>query len=433
MNQLLTLKQNRAALIQKMGEITTKCASEGRAMSADENTKWEAMFADEANIRKTIEAVERTDALQRESEQSQEQRSREQRENPESPEVRYSKAFEQYLRRGLNDMEPESREVLRSGFRTAETRASGSVGTAADGGYTVPQGFQNELLKAMKWFGGALNLKTAKIITTDTGNTLPWPIVNDTGNTGEQLDENTSIGSSVIPTFGSRSLVAYKFSSKPAMLSSELLNDSAFNLESEVAQMLGERLGRIMNTKFTTADGSSTPQGFTDVTDTNFKMLVGKTGASGQTGSVIYDDLVDLMFSIDKSWRGLGTEWTFNDATLKILMKLVDGNDRPLFWNQQASLGGGGDMGDVLMGRPVVINNDVATMAANAYSMVYGNFSTFAIRLVKNTLVRRLNERYADLDQVAFIAFQRADSKILGNTNSSTQYGSYKAYRNAAS
>ena len=60
-----------------------------------------------------------------------------------------------------------------------------SVGTDADGGYTVPEGFQAELEASMLAFNGPR--RVCRVLRTATGNALPLPTSDDTGNSGVQV------------------------------------------------------------------------------------------------------------------------------------------------------------------------------------------------------------------------------------------------------
>jgi HK97 family phage major capsid protein len=117
-------------------------------------------------------------------------------------------------------------------FRNASQLGVGSTST---GGGTVPQGFVNSLERALAAFGGIRS--AADVIRTDTGAALPWPTVNDTGNSGELLAENTAAtdNSANDPTFGQTTFGAYKFSSKVIRISYELIEDSAFDMPSRSA------------------------------------------------------------------------------------------------------------------------------------------------------------------------------------------------------
>jgi HK97 family phage major capsid protein len=97
-----------------------------------------------------------------------------------------------------------------------------------------------------------------------------------------------------------------------------------------------------------------------------------------------------------------------NDASVKVIRKLKDSQNRPL-WEPSVQVG----QPDMLLGFPVKINNDIATMAASARSILFGDFSKYKIRQVLDTQVARLNERLMDKLQVGFIGFLRAGGALL--------------------
>ena len=67
----------------------------------------------------------------------------------------------------------------------------------------------------------------------------------------------------------------------------------------------------------------------------------------------------------------------------------------------------------MLSGYPVVINNDMATLAQGSKSALFGDIrQAYVVRIVKGLQVLRLTERYADYLQVGFLAFERADGTM---------------------
>ncbi len=50
---------------------------------------------------------------------------------------------------------------------------------------------------------------------------------------------------------------------------------------------------------------------------------------------------------------------------------------------------------------------------SGAKTMLAGPFKKYKVRDVKKVQVKRLDERYADSDQVGFVAFMRSDGRIL--------------------
>jgi HK97 family phage major capsid protein len=402
MNRILELRQNRAALIDQAGAILKAAADEKRALSAEENEQYDRLFADADQIRKTIEAEERQAAALQAIEEVREQRYEATGTTCDQQREQNIAAIRGYLLN--NTISPEHRDLLLPGSQgSPEFRAPQTVGTGSTGGVTVPQGFWAEVIAAMKFFGG-IRASRARVIQTAMGNALPIPTSDDTGNTGRLLAENTTVTNTEV-TFSSVTLNAYKFSSDILLVPFELLQDSGVDIEAFLVSRLAERLGRVQNNYFTTGTGSSQPQGVV------LGAASGKTGLTGQTTSIIYNDLVDLKYSVNRSYRA-NAEWMMNDATLATILKLVDGQGRPLFESAyQVSLQTGEP--DRLLGQNVIVNNDVATMAANAKSVLYGDFSNFWVRDVMAMLMLRLSERYADSGQIAFVSFLRSDSRMV--------------------
>ena len=238
------------------------------------------------------------------------------------------------------------------------------------------------------------------VFDTTTGNALPIPTDNDTNNKGAILGENTQVGTQDV-TVGAVTMNAYTYSSKMVLVSNQLLQDTAFNLDGFLSLKLATRLARITNTHFTTGDGASKPAGvMTGAT-------LGQTGATGETGSIIFDDLVELEHSVDPAYRK-NARFMMADSTLKVIKKLKDGLGRPL-WAAGLAV----KEPDTINAYPYVINQDMAAMAANAKSVAFGDFSNYFIRRVAGIQILRLTERYADFNQVGFLAFQRWDGQLV--------------------
>ena len=278
----------------------------------------------------------------------------------------------------------------------AEMRAQ-TVGTDTEGGFTVPEGFVNSLERSLLAFGGVRQV--ADVIRTATGNDLPWPTTNDTGNSGSLLSEAGSVSTTDV-TFGSLTLNAYKYTSDFVKVSSELMTDSAFNLERILGEMLGERIARILNTHFTTGDGSSKPKGIVVASS------VGKTTAT--TSVIIADELIDLVHSVDPAYRP-NAGFMMHDNTVAALRKLKT-TDLQYIWQP----GLDSSTPDRLLGANVTVNQDMASsIGSQTKNILYGDFSKYKIRDVAGMRLRRLDERFADTDEVAFVAFSRHDGDLL--------------------
>ena len=284
----------------------------------------------------------------------------------------------------------------------ADVRATMSTTTTTEGGYTVPTDVASQINDVLKAYGGVR--QEATVISTAQGNDINFPTSNGTSEVGELIAQNVT-ATAADPSFGVITLSTYKFSSKIVAVPYELLQDSNADIIAFIAKRLGDRLGRVTNTYFTTGTGTAQPKGVVTAAAS------GKVGTTGQTTSVIVDDLIDLVHSIDPAYRVPSSCFMMNDASLKVIRKLKDSQNRPVFLPGYDGLGG--RMGDSLLGYDICINQDVATMAANAKSILFGDFSKYTIRDVMGmTLFRFDDSAYAKLGQVGFLAWMRTGGTL---------------------
>ncbi|MET7475068.1 phage major capsid protein [Streptomyces sp. NPDC005648] len=398
--QLRRLIEEQNTVWQRMQDIQAAAEAENRDLTTEERQSW-----DEAEARLTVVSGD-IDRLNRMAQLSQIDRSQivnttgepnDDRRGTDAEEQarRYSEAFGRYLRGGMDRLTPDQRNLMMD--NEVDLRAMGA-GIDTAGGFTVPDEFRNIMTETMKAYGGLLGL--ADVIPTSTGADLKWPTNDDTGNEGEILGENVAAGEQDI-SLGGRTLKAYIFSSKQVKLSMSLLQDTAFNLEQWVPRKLGERIGRRAARAWTTGTGVDQPEGLAT------GAVVGKQGLTGQTTSVIYDDLIDLEHSVDSAYRP-NARYLMNDATLKVIRKLKDSQQRPL-WVPIPAPG----FPATINGFEYSLDNSMPTPAANAKTIAFGDFKAgYVIRQVQSVQTLRLVERYAEYLQVAFLGFSRLDGMI---------------------
>lgn len=305
--------------------------------------------------------------------------------------------FHKWMRGGDKALSAEEWRSVRNTMSTT---------TGSEGGNTVQTEVAQRLLDQLKAFGGMRSVAT--VITTDKGNDIAFPTSDGTSEVGELIGQNTT-ATAADPTFGTLTHSVYKYSSKIVAVPYELLQDSQIDVEAFVRNRLAERLGRIQNTHFTTGSGTGQPRGAVTAAAS------GKVGITGQTTTVIVDDLIDLIHSIDPAYRSLGRcRFMMNDASLAKVRKLKDGGGRPILTPGDYPLSGA--MADSILGFPVQINQDVASMAANAKSILFGDFSYYTIRDVMGmTMFRFEDSAYAKLGQVGFLAWMRTGGNLVGN------------------
>ncbi|RVQ20397.1 phage major capsid protein [Sinorhizobium meliloti] len=317
-------------------------------------------------------------------------------------------AFRSYLRHGLEDMPAEERKIVR------EMRAQ-AVGTDSKGGYLVPEGFMAELVKSLKAWGPMLDPGVTRVLTTTAGNSIPWPTMDDTSNEGSLIGENTQVTETEV-AFGTKTLEAYKYTSGVVLVSAELLQDSAIDVEGTVRSAMAERIGRIGNRHLTVGTGSSQPNGIV----TAATAVTGVAAAAALT----FDDMIELFHAVDPAYRDdPSVRFMFNDGTLKSLRKIKDTVTGNYIW-QPADVRTGAPA--TILDKPYSINQAMAAIGASNKSVAFGAFNRYVVRMVREFAIRRLVERYADYDQTGFIGFTRLDGELL-------DAGAVKVLQHAAS
>jgi len=377
---LKALQETRGEALAEIQTLRDVIANENRDFTADEDQKWERANADFDSASKRIDIIEQTRTREDLANEL-----KEQREESGRPGLDLRSDA---LARGVD------LKLSRTAPQTAQEARAMSTTTDSEGGY-IADDLASQIEVAMLKFGGVR--RVARVIRTENGNQIPMPTVNDSGNTGSIENENDALATTDV-TFGQKTLDAYKYSSDIVKIPFELYQDSAFNLDELLGQLLGERIARASNAGYTTGSGSGITNGVVTAS------ALGKTAAGA--AAITAAELIDLQFSVEESYADNGT-WMLNRSTLGLIRKLVDSNGQ-FIWH--AGLAGG--LEATILGRPYVQNSDMPAATTGLKSVLFGDFSKYWIRDVANIRLRRLNERFADNDQIGFVALLRTDGEL---------------------
>ena len=422
------LRRLNLALHGQMLAIVKKAEDEKRALTADETASFDKMDAEFEGRVKEIDACEK----EFERKEKLEQRGKDlakldprragregELEAASTPEIDAQRlVLRSFMSQSPSEWDDETRKsiaasqalvpkearalgrgLVLSGRRDLEQRALTAAANA-----TVAEEFMRELDVALKSFAGIA--QAARIVNTDTGADMPFPTLTDTANTGHLLAEGSAAATNVDPTLAAVTLQAFLYTTDIVLVPNQLLQDSAFPVESWLAQALGERLGRILNTHGTTGDGTDKPRGIVVALMADTTPVVPASATA-----IAYNDLVKLEHSVDPAYRAQpNVAWMMHDQILAALKKIVDGNSRPLFMPANDAPGTPG----TILGRPFFINQAMdSTIAEDKETLLYGDFSHYIIRRVLNPVLVRLNERYAEYFQTGFVMFDRWDSDLV--------------------
>ncbi len=266
------------------------------------------------------------------------------------------------------------------------------------GGYLVQSPIlANELEVALKNYSGMRQV--SEIRRTDTGADYVWPGIDDTANEGELLPAPDTAATDLDLSYVARVWKAYEMSSKKIRVHRSLYQDSQFNILSHVDERIGERLGRLQNRLYTVGTGNSQPYGIVP------GATVAVTAASASL--ITYDEMIDLEYAIDIDYRSQGCKYMANDLVFKVLRKLKDGMGNYLWKNAD------GSQPATFNGYPCQTNNNMATMAASAKTVLFGLLNKYKIREVQTMSVQRFIETRGAYNQDEFLGIMRADGKLL--------------------
>lgn len=312
--------------------------------------------------------------------------------NPHAPEWSRSLSTDYHAVRG--ELAKHNPDILRGMSR--QNRAQ-SVNINTTGGALIPQGFVTNLEIALLAYSNVR--QWCDVMRTPSGNDMPWPTVNDTSNKGSLLSENTQVTEE---KFGFASIVfhAYKYTTGLVLFPTEFLEDNAVNFAATAGNLLGIRLARINADHFTFGTGAGQPTGYITAA------TAGVTAA--KTTSFTADELYELKHSVDPAYWP-NAMWTFHASVFGAIKRLKDGMGRYLW---QAGLAA--DAPDRIDGDPIGLNQSMdSAQTAGKIPVAYGDMSKYKVRDVAEIRMRRLMERYADLDQEGYVGFMRCDGNLL--------------------
>lgn len=400
MAKLHELQEKRRNIAAQMRTLHDKIGD--NAWTDEQRTEWNKMKTEldgvDAVIAREEELRSMDEKFVKEQEAAEaEKRAQKDGEKTLSVDERRGQAFNAFLRNGLTNLTPEERQALN------EMRAQG-VGVNDHGGYTVPKEMQARIVEQMKAYGGIASV--AQILTTSDGRTIEWITADGTTEEGELIGENTA-ATEADTLFGIANLGAKKLSSKIIRVSNELLQDSAINIESYLADRIAQRIGRAEAKYLIQGTGAGTP-----AQPKGLAASVTGTTQAKTAGKVDWLDVNALLHSLDPAYRNVGnSRLAFNDNTLKLLKEMVDGQNRPLWLPDVA-----GVAPSTILGKQYVIDQGIADIAKDAKFIYFGDFNRFVVRRVAYMTLKRLVERYAEFDQTAFLAFHRFDC-VLEDTS----------------
>ncbi|RIW36022.1 phage major capsid protein [Bacillus salacetis] len=385
MSKVLELREKRAKAWEQTKAFLDSKRGEDGILSAEATSTYEKMEAEVVNLGKEIDRLERQQAIDLELSKPINQPITSKPTGVEGQKT--GRATNEYKEAFWKSMRNKSNYEVQNALK---------IGTDSEGGYLAPDEFERTLIESLEEENIFRSL--AKVITTSSGD-RKIPVVASKG-TASWVDEEGLIPESD-DSFGQVSIGAYKLATM-IKVSEELLNDSVFNLEAYIAKEFARRIGAKEEEAFFVGDGTGKPTGIFNATG---GAELGVTGTSATAVSV--DEIMDLFYSLKSPYRKKAI-FVMNDATVKLMRKLKDGNGQYL-WQPSIQAG----QPDTILNRPVKTSAYVPTVEAGAKTIAFGDFGYYWVADRQGRSFQRLNELYAATGQVGFKATQRVDGKLI--------------------
>ena len=387
MSKILDMRKKRGDIWDKAKAFLDERTGENGLMNAEDTTTYERMEQEVVDLGHAIEREERALELEREMNA------------PVVPEMTSRPEQKRETKRGIaSDAYKDAfwKQMRDLDRHSAEVRNALQIGELTEGGYTVPNEFEHTLVEALQEENIMRGL--VHVITTSSGD-RKIPLVTSKGN-ASWLEEEATIPESD-DAFGQITLSAHKVGSM-IRISEELLHDSAFDLASYISNEFSRRVGAAEEDAILTGNGTHKPTGLLHAT------LGAETGVTAAAvAAITADELIDLQHSLKAGYRRKAC-YIMNDATVKLLRKLKDGNGA-FMWQPGLLLG----QPDTLLNQKVLTSNFMPLPAAGNKAILYGDYSYYWLADREGRSLQRLNELYAATDQVGFKITQRVDGRLI--------------------
>ena len=276
-------------------------------------------------------------------------------------------AYNQYLRRGIQAS--ELNDVSMDGM-----------------GYLLPRRLESKLINAMNTLSVLRSLCTE--VTTSGDSALP--IVNGHGK-ASWVPEGHPIPM-VKDAFDRVNLNSHKLAAI-IRVTSELLKDSAVDIEAYLANTFADRMAVGEEEAFIAGDGADKPLGL---------IRQAKAGCMTQSaGSVSIEDVLNLIFSVPEKHRRNGT-LLMNDNTLLSLYK------------QCAALGTNLWLGkdDTFFGYRIVRCASMPDAESSSMPILFGDFKQVYINNNGDRSIKRLDQLFIANDHIGFLMAERVGIKL---------------------
>lgn len=309
----------------------------------------------------------------------------------------HRKAFAAYLRSGEDD-----------GLRGLELEGKAlSTAVNGDGGYLVdPQTSQSV---ASTLASTASIRRIANVVQVDA---TSFDILIDHAEAGAGWGaEAGPVTETGTPQIDRISIPLFELNAMPKA-SQRLLDDSAFDVESWLAERIAAKFATAEAAAFVSGDGTDKPRGFLDYPQVDDGVWTWgnlgtvPTGADGAFDAAGPGDaLIDLVYALSAEYRARA-RFVMNSRTAAAVRKLKDADGRFL-WSDGLAAGEPAR----LLGFPVLVAEDMPDIASGATAVAFGDFGA-GYTVAERPDLRILRDPFSAKPHVLFYATRRVGGGV---------------------
>lgn len=300
---------------------------------------------------------------------------------------------------------------LRKGQEGPEVKSLNGA-SGADGGYAVPREIDSVIDATLKSISPIRTI--ANVVRV--GSAGYRKLVSHGGTPSGWVAEVAGRTETDTPDFAEIAPPMGELYANPAA-SQAMLDDAVFDVENWLAAEIAQEFARAEGAAFVRGDGVNKPKGFlagpiSDQADGVRPFGTIQYLASGAAGAFAAqnpaDRLIDLIQSLRTPYRQ-GAVFVMNSTTLSAIRKFKTSTGSFLW---QPGLAEG--RADTLLGYPVVEAEDMPDIAANAFSIAFGNFRAGYL-IAERTSTQILRDPYSNKPFVHFYATKRVGGAVTNS------------------
>jgi HK97 family phage major capsid protein len=425
------LRQELGEIITRQRAILDKARDEKRARSADEETEIKRLDtrADELEVEiPRIEKLESREAVLAAPARQPVMRPSVTREDDNADdrtklEERYEKRFGErgravaHMLRGHHSADPTYRRAFTKFFTgpkgtgvsslTPEEQRSLSAGASAEGGFTIPpEEFLLELLKTVDDQVVIRGPNMARMFEVVQSQSLGVPTLAADPADPDWTNELLTGNEDSTMSFGKRELRPFPLA-KRIKVSDKLLRASPLGMESIVRSRLAYKIAIAQSKAFNTGDGVNKPLGI--YTPSADGISTNRDSDISTTNEIDPDKLIAARYTLRPGYWP-NAKWHLHRLFLARIRKLKTGTSpNQYLWQPGLTVGAP----NTLLDFPYVVDEYAPSTQAGSgiYICVLGDFSYYWIVDALNIALRRLDELYAETNQVGFIIRQESDAQ----------------------